>query len=88
MLTHMAERLSDAPDGTRNIFRDSKVNKPLELCALLSKLNVTKDPQLEEARRMLEKALMGMDPEDLRKMPSARAELKSSVDEIINKFKW
>ena len=88
VLTHMAERLTDAPDGTRNIFRDSIVNKPLELCSLLSKLNVTKDPQLEEARRMLEIALSGVDPEDLRKLPSARAELKSSVETIINKFSW
>lgn len=88
MLTHMVERLNDAPDGTRNIFRDSIVNKPMELCALLSKLNVTKDPQLEEARRMLERALSGVDPEDLRKVPSARAELKSSVEDIINKFTW
>lgn len=88
MLTHMAERLTDAPDGTRNIFRDSLVNKPLELCGLLSRLNVTKDPQLEEARRMLEKALSGIDAEDLRKLPSARAELKSSVESIINKFSW
>jgi hypothetical protein len=37
---------------------------------------------------MLEKALVGVDPDDLRALPSARAELKSSVDEIINKFKW
>jgi len=88
VLTHMTERLTDAPDGTRNIFRDSIVNKPLELCGLLSKLNVTKDPQLEEARRMLEIALSGIDAEDLRKLPSARAELKSSVESIINKFSW
>lgn len=88
MLLHMTERLSDANDGTRNIFRDSIVNKPLELCALLSKLNVTKDPQLEEARRMLEVALVGVSPDDLRNIPSARAELKSSVQEIINKFTW
>lgn len=88
VLTHMADRLTDAPDGTRNIFRDSIVNKPLELCGLLSKLNVTKDPQLEEARRMLEVALSGIDAEDLRKLPSARAELKSSVESIINKFSW
>jgi len=88
VLLHMTERLSDASDGTRNIFRDSIVNKPLELCALLSKLNVTKDPQLEEARRMLEVALVGVSPDDLRNIPSARAELKSSVQEIINKFTW
>jgi len=83
VLLHMTERLSDANDGTRNIFRDSIVNKPLELCALLSK-----DPQLEEARRMLEVALVGVSPDDLRNIPSARAELKSSVQEIINKFTW
>jgi hypothetical protein len=88
VLLHMTERLSDANDGTRNIFRDSIVNKPLELCALLSKLNVTNDPQLEEARRMLEVALVGVSPDDLRNIPSARAELKSSVQEIINKFTW
>jgi hypothetical protein len=47
-----------------------------------------KDPALEEARRMLEKAINGIDPEDLRKIPSARAELKHSVDDILNKFQW
>lgn len=87
-LTHMVERLTDAPDGQRNIFRDSLVNKPLELCGLLSKLNVTNDPALEEARRMLEKALTHMDADDLREDPGARMELKSDVQAILNKFTW
>jgi hypothetical protein len=88
VLTHMSDRLTDTNTGERNIFRDSIVNKPLELCGLLSKLNVTNDPQLEEARRMLEKALSGVDAQDLRDLSSARAELKSSVQEIIGKFNW
>ena len=88
VLTHMSDRLTDSNTGERNIFRDSIVNKPLELCGLLSKLNVTNDPQLEEARRMLEKALSGVDAQDLRDLSSARAELKSSVQEIIGKFNW
>lgn len=87
-LTHMAERLTDTEDGERNIFRDSLVNKPLELCSLLTKLNVTKDPQLEEARRMLEKALSRTDLDDLRKFPDAREELRTDVQSIINKFNW
>ena len=74
-LTHMVERLTDTSEGERNIFRDSLVNKPLELCALLSKLNVTKDPQLEEARRMLERALARTDLDDLRKHADAREEI-------------
>ena len=88
VLTHMSARLTDSPDGTRNIFRDSLVNKPLELCSLLTKLNITKDPQLEEARRMLEKALSRTDLDDLRNHADARAELKSDVQNIINKFNW
>jgi hypothetical protein len=88
MLARMSETLTDKEDGKRNIFRDSLVNNALELCGLLSVLNVMKDPALEEARRMLEKAINGIDPEDLRKIPSARAELKHSVDDILNKFQW
>ena len=87
-LTHMATRLTDTAEGERNIFRDSLVNKPLELCALLTKLNVTKDPQLEEARRMLEIALSRADLDDLRNHADARVELKNDVQNIINKFNW
>ena len=87
-LTHIATRLTDPSEGERNIFRDSLVNKPLELCSLLTKLNITKDPQLEEARRMLEKALSRTDLDDLRNHADARAELKSDVQNIINKFNW
>jgi len=88
VLTHMSDRLTDSQTGERNIFRDSIINKPMELCGLLSRLNVTNDPKLEEARRMLEVALSGVDAQDLRDLSSARAELKSSVQEIIGKFNW
>ena len=87
-LTHIATRLTDSPEGERNIFRDSLVNKPLELCALLTKLNITKDPHLEEARRMLEIALSRADLDDLRTYPDARVELKNDVQKIIDKFNW
>lgn len=88
LLTKMSDTLTDSPDGKRKIFRDSIVNNAVGLCDLLTRLNVTKDPELEKARRMLEHTVLGVDPEDLRKIPSARQELKSSVDEIISKFNW
>jgi Protein of unknown function (DUF3150) len=87
-LTHIASRLTDQEGGERNIFRDSLINKPLELCSLLTKLNITNDPQLEEARRMLEKALSRADLQDLRDHADARAELKNDVQSIIGKFNW
>jgi hypothetical protein len=37
---------------------------------------------------MLERSVVNLDIDDIRKIPSARAELKNSVDDIINKFNW
>jgi hypothetical protein len=88
LLSKMSETLTDSPDGKRRVFRDTIVTNAVSLCDLLSRLNVTNDPKLEEARRMLERSVCNLDAEDLRKIPSARAELKNSVDDIINKFNW
>jgi len=88
MLNRMAERLTDNEDGDRKIFRDSIIDNAVELCDLLTRLNVTKDPELEKARRMLEQAVTSTDIKDLRAMPSARLELKTDVQNILNKFQW
>jgi hypothetical protein len=80
--------LTDSPEGKRRVFRDTIVSNAVGLCDLLSRLNVTNDPKLEEARRMLERSVVNLDIDDIRKIPSARAELKNSVDDIINKFNW
>jgi hypothetical protein len=37
---------------------------------------------------MLEQAIAGFDPKDLRGSDGARVELKSSVDDILSKFNW
>jgi hypothetical protein len=55
---------------------------------LLTKLNVTKDPKLEEARRQLEMAMIGADIEDIKEDPHARSDLKSRVDDILKRFEW
>ena len=88
VLTHMADKLTDNEDGDRKIFRDSIVDNAVELCDLLTRLNVVKDPELEKARRMLEKAVTNTDVKDLRALSSARLELKADVQDILNKFKW
>jgi hypothetical protein len=88
MLIRMSERLTDDEGGERKIFRDSLLENAVELCDLLTRLNVTKDPELEKARRMLEQAVTLTDIKDLRADESSRIELKTSVEEIINKFNW
>jgi hypothetical protein len=88
VLTHMTDKLTDNEDGDRKIFRDSIIDNAVELCDLLTRLNVVKDPELEKARRMLEKAVTSTDVKDLRTLSSARLELKTDVQDILNKFKW
>lgn len=88
VLTHMTDKLTDDEDGDRKIFRDSIIDNAVELCDLLTRLNVVKDPELEKARRMLEQAVTNTDIKDLRALGSARLELKTDVQSILNKFKW
>jgi len=88
VLVKMSATLTDSADGTRSIFRDSLVTNATSMCGMLTLLNITKDPELERARQMLERVINGVDADDLRKLPSARVELKAGVDEIIGKFNW
>jgi hypothetical protein len=60
----------------------------MELCSMLTSLNVTKDPKLEEARQDLERALANVEPKDLRESVLVRHDVKTKVDEILNKFNF
>lgn len=85
-LKHMSERLALDSSGDKKVFRDTLIDKAVGMCGMLSRLNVTNDPKLEEARRELERALTGVDAAELRKHDDARVEVKSRVDEILSKF--
>lgn len=82
-LKHMSEKLSG--EG-KQIFRDSLVTNAVDLCGMLTKLNVTNDPKLEDARQKLERALLGVDAKDLRKNDAVRQDVKARVDEILSMF--
>ena len=60
----------------------------MELCELLQVMNVTQDPTLEQARRDLEDALMGVDIVDVRESDGLRKEVKRRVDELADKLGW
>lgn len=82
-LTRMSEKLAG---DEKQLFRDSLVTNAVDLCATLSKLNVTNDPKLERARHELEKTLIGIDAKELRKSDDVRLDVKSRVDEILSMF--
>jgi hypothetical protein len=84
-LTHISERL-DYTDENKKKFWDSTITNATELCSLLSNLNVTNDPKLEDARQKLEKALSGIEPSDVRESEAIRTSVKSKVDDILSMF--
>jgi len=88
-LTHMADRLAEAPaNGQKPIFRDTMLTNALDLCGLLTKMNITNDPRLEEARKSLESSICNVDIKDLRKDEGARLEVKTQVEDILKRFSF
>jgi hypothetical protein len=62
------------------------VSNAVDLCALLTNLNVTNDPKLEHARKELETTIAGVTPDQLRENYETRTRVKSKVDEILKTF--
>lgn len=87
MLTTISSKLADdKSEGKR--YHDTLVTNPLELCALLGKLNITKDPKLEDARLQLEATMRHADIEVIKSSPDVRESIKAKVDTILGKFDW
>ena len=82
-LSKMSDKLAG---DEKQIFRDSLVNNAVELCSLLTKLNVANDSKLESARKQLESILVGVTPKDLRDDTDLRKDTKAKVDEILSMF--
>lgn len=85
-LQHLSERLQSSDDGTKKVFRDSLIGNATELCGMLTDFNVTNDPQLEQARKDLEQALLGVTAKDLRESVLVREDVRARVNEILSKF--
>jgi hypothetical protein len=88
MLVGISEKLTDVDEDGKKRYHDTLITNPIELCGLLTKLNVTNDPKLEEARRQLELAMVTADIEDIKEDADARSDLKSKVDDILKRFEW
>lgn len=90
-LRRMADRLTtdtkpDTGEGTVRRFTDTLVSGALELCDLVADYNVTGDKTLAQARTMLESALTGVTAQTLRDDPAKREDVRSAVNDILNKF--
>lgn len=87
-LSHMSERLASDDEGKRKVFHGTLLTNATELISLLSRLNVTNDPKLEQARRDLQAALVDTDISALKDSDYVRENVKSKVDDILKRFEW
>jgi hypothetical protein len=90
VLIAMSDKLTDK-EGEEEIkkrYHDSLIDNAQSLCAMLTHLNVTGDPKLEQARRDLEQTIMGTDMETIKDSPTERADVKSKVDAILKQYEW
>ena len=87
-LLRLSDRLVVEEDGKKRKFHDTMVTGALELCELLTVMNVTNDPELEKARRKVEEVLSGVTPKELRDEHSTRVQTKQRVDAILDAFDW
>ena len=88
-LTSMSEKLADnKDDSVKKRYHDSLITNAQELCGMLTHLNITKDPELEKARKQLELTLLGANMDTLKESSQARGEMKTKLDNILGQFEW
>lgn len=87
-VTRMSERLDFKGGEDKKIFRDSLVDNALELVDMLKCMNITNDAELEKSRKQLEKALFGVSAQELRESADIRKDVKTQVDDILNRMSF
>jgi hypothetical protein len=71
----------------RGTFRDSLVGNAVELCDLLTRLNITDDPELERMRKEVENKLTAYSAKELREDTNARKEVTKDAEAILAAMK-
>ena len=75
LVSHLTERLSGAEDGQKKVFRNSAVTNLHEFFERFRSLNVNSNEQLDHLVDTAQRALRGVDPEQLRDSNSLRREI-------------
>jgi hypothetical protein len=88
MLVGMSSKLTEESGETKKRWHGSFVTNAQEMCQMLTHLNVTKDPKLEQARRELEAVMLGAEIEDIKDSEATRAHMKAKIDTILGGFDW
>lgn len=86
LVAHMAEKLSDSPDGKRQIFRDSLVENLRGFLSTFDARNLGGDAQLAELVGQARSLLSGVTPDGLRTSNLLREDIRAGMSEIKSKL--
>jgi hypothetical protein len=82
-LRGVVEHVSETLTQPGKVFRDSIIGNVAEMVEVLTRLNVTDDPKLEEIRQRVEDELSDLNPDTLRKQPRVRARAAKTAGDIL-----
>lgn len=90
LIAGMSEKLTDVDgeDENKKRYHDTLITNAQSLCGMLTHLNITKDPQLEQARRDLEITMLGADIDAIKESPEVRKGMKDKLDAILKQYEW
>lgn len=88
MVHRMSDKLVEPEGDDKRRWHDTFLTNAQEMCQMLTHLNITKDPTLEEARRDLERAVVGLDIDDIKGDLTTRESVKGKLDAILKAYEW
>lgn len=85
-LGEVVEHMKDRLEGEDKIFRNSLVKNVSDMVALLPKLNIMGDPELEKMSKEITQKLCKASSDELRVDPSLRAKVAKDANSILKKM--
>lgn len=82
LVEHMFDKLTEKPDGSKKIFRDSSVEKLKEFLEDFNSKNITNDKELAELVSKAQQLMEGVEPDALRKDVNVSAKIKAGFEAI------
>jgi hypothetical protein len=88
MVSRMSEKLVEPEGEDKRRWHDTFITNAQEMCTMLTHLNITRDPTLEEARRGLERAIAGVDIDAIKEDSTTREDVKGKLDAMLKQYQW
>jgi len=82
LVSHLVDRLSGDEDGRPKTFRDSSVGNLRQFFEQFRSLSVRSNPQLDELVATAQRALRGVQPQELRDVAALRQQLASRLSQV------